>query len=134
MKKQGRNPNFGLDLQSIMLKVPPKLVPEETKKRAKTYVTISYSGGIKLKEVIAMKMYSKLCPDTGVSVPVCEACIKGKHTFEGGRLFDHRDGLPDRGDCKNVGFLNDGVVQCACGLGGYVYNPKTDKLEKKGGE
>ncbi|MBI2124458.1 hypothetical protein HYT92_01575 [Candidatus Pacearchaeota archaeon] len=59
------------------------------------------------------------------SVPVCDSCLKGSHLDPCGH--DHRGGLrDDRGDCKN----SEGEIQCNCGLGGYVYNTKTGRLEK----
>jgi hypothetical protein len=70
---------------------------------------------------------------TEQTVLVCPECLAGRHTNEYG-MFDHRvGGDPSRMDCKNVGIAEgtDQIVQCQCGMGGYVYETKEDKLVKE---
>ena len=45
----------------------------------------------------------------GVLVPVCQSCLDGEHNSYG---CDHRDGPPERRDCKNLS--KDRKTQCMC--------------------
>lgn len=54
-----------------------------------------------------------------VYLPICEDCLAGHH---GNHLLGIEEG---RGDCKNLGKDKEGnIIQCMCGMGGYVYEPE----------
>ena len=48
-------------------------------------------------------------PGLNISVPVCIECLKGTHLSYG---QDHRSGIENRQDCKNIS--DDGQSQCNC--------------------